>query len=705
MADFHPFAKAVNARLTELSKGELYIVGTPQKEDEDLEVTRARDADKMWETYLAAFPEGTNPIYLNRTEHDCACCRQFIRNFAAVVGIQGHTKKTIWDVSGLEYPYDVVAEKLHHTVMDLDVVSVFRSEEHRYGTEVSHQKLPGGTVKKWNHFYGVVAKAHYTKSPGSECGKLNSVAGVFARGLEELQTIAVKEVLTMIENNLLYRGEEHLQAVKEFAALKTQYDKFKSPVSKANFAWSYLHSTSARFRNTVIGTLVSDISEGEDLEKAVKKFEDKVAPANYKRPKPLITPAMVEDAMKTIRGEGLEESLHRRFAKISDVSFNNVLWVDKSIKGAMKGGIADILMGATVAPKVQLKPETAEIIDINDFMSSVLPRAQTLEIFVGNIHRTNFMSLTAPVDPDAKGLFKWDNNFAWSYAGNIADSDMRKAVAAKGGRVDGVFRFTHQWNYGGRNASLMDLHVFMPGSTAPKADGNHEEYGNHMRVGWNARKHHASGGVQDVDYVDAAPPGYVPVENITFPHLDKMPEGEYICKVHNWRHRPPTESGFKAEIEFEGQVFGYEYTKPLTNKQWVTVAVVTLKDGKFSIDHKLPCGTAPQEIWGIKTEQFVKASTVMFSPNYWDNNKVGNKHWFFILEGCKNDEPTRGIYNEFLGLNLEKHRKVFEVLGDKTKCQPAEEQLSGLGFSSTKRDTLTVRVKGDKLYKLYNIKF
>ena len=34
-----------------------------------------------------------------------------------------------------------------------------------------------------------------------------------------------------------------------------------------------------------------------------------------------------------------------------------------------------------------------------------------------------------------------------------------------GGRIDGVLRFSHSWNYEGmRNGSLMDLHVFMPGS-------------------------------------------------------------------------------------------------------------------------------------------------------------------------------------------------------------------------------------------------
>lgn len=69
------------------------------------------------------------------------------------------------------------------------------------------------------------------------------------------------------------------------------------------------------------------------------------------------------------------------------------------------------------------------------------------------------------------------------------------------------------------------------------------------------------------------------------------------------------------------------------------------------------------------------------------------------------DEPTRGIYNEFLRNDLDKRRKVFEVLGNRTKCPVSTEQLSGLGFSSTQRNTLTVRVKGTGLQATYNINF
>ena len=40
------------------------------------------DKDEMYNLYLDSFPVGTNAIYRTRREHDCSCCRGFIKNTA-----------------------------------------------------------------------------------------------------------------------------------------------------------------------------------------------------------------------------------------------------------------------------------------------------------------------------------------------------------------------------------------------------------------------------------------------------------------------------------------------------------------------------------------------------------------------------------------------------------------------------------------------
>jgi hypothetical protein len=85
---------------------------------------------------------------------------------------------------------------------------------------------------------------------------------------------------------------------------------------------------------------------------------------------------------------------------------------------------------------------------------------------------------------------------------------------------------------------------------------------------------------------------------------------------------------------------------------------------------------------------------MMMSPNFWDDKTVGNKHYFFMLDGCLNDGKARGFFNEFFKEELTPHRKVLEMVGSKMRTDESDRQLSGLGFSSTQRNSVLCRVKG-----------
>jgi len=101
-----------------------------------------------------------------------------------------------------------------------------------------------------------------------------------------------------------------------------------------------------------------------------------------------------------------------------------------------------------------------------------------------------------------------------------------------------------------------------------------------------------------------------------------------------------------------------------------------------------------KELYGLQTNEFHKVNLVCLSPNHWDENNVGNKHYFFMLTGCKCPTSIRSFHNENLIPDLLQHRKVIEVLGAKNMINPSEKQLSGLGFNATVRDELVVRLQG-----------
>ena len=114
----------------------------------------------------------------------------------------------------------------------------------------------------------------------------------------------------------------------------------------------------------------------------------------------------------------------------------------------------------------------------------------------------------------------------------------------------------------------------------------------------------------------------------------------------------------------------------------------------IEITSSLPSTQPNREVWGISTNTYQKVNVAMLSPNHWDDQGVGNKHYFFMLDGCRNEGAARGFYNEFLKADLDQHRKVLEMVGAKMRTEGTDHQLSGLGFSSTQRANILCRVSG-----------
>lgn len=683
---FPPFAKIVSTSFQA-------IVKTPQ-----VYVTNV-DGDTLYQTYLTAFPAGTNPVFKKQTEHDCSCCKQFIRRAGNAVAVSDQgVLRTVWDEAAKKapHPYNVVAGALRDAVLAADISDLYQvsTKESSFGAATTWSLDTGGKALTWNHLYTeMIPRPLQAGSPDQARGDYRTTVQVFTRGLVELASSALDTVLALIEANNLYRGAEHKAALVQFMTAQRIFQS-KNQRERDIFVWTNAVGGASRFRNTVLGTLVQDLSDGVDIDRAVASFEQKVAPTNYKRTTAVITPAMVKKAMETIETLGLEPALDRRFARISDISVNDVKWVDGSVKPAMKGGIGDVLMkAATSGPQSTKKDEErAEDIGLEAFVEGVLPAATGMEVLLKGEHLGNLMSLTAPVHPEPKQLFRWNNDFAWSYGGNVTDS-IADRVKKAGGKVEGAtLRVSLSWF----NFDDLDLHIHEP--TRPGI-GDHDA---HI---WYGHKHGSTGGRLDVDMNAGGGTTREAVENVVW--MDKMTSGAYQVVVNNFSKRETSDVGFVIEVECGGKLSHFSYNKAVHNKQDIHVVTLHVKEGFIDRvemgDPAITASNLSQTKWGLSTEQYVKVDAVTLSPNYWGDNAVGNKHTFFLLHGAKNDEPTRGIYNEFLHSRLEPHRKVFEVIGDKTKCQPTDGQLSGLGFSSTKLTNVIVRVQQGKKQRLFNI--
>lgn len=639
----------------------------------------ATDKDEIFEHYLKSFPAGSNPMFRERTEHDCSACKSFIRQFGNIVAINEGSIITLWDLE-LEGPYGVVAEAMGEYVATKPVQDVLVSETRKAGVNSTYEDTDDGVVT-WEHF-AVELPKKYVEGDGikrnEKLSRERTGRDVFYRALSELTLDAVETVIELIDNNSLYRGAEHRATVSGFLTHKKAFESLDFLSRKELYAWEHtvgLPTGIKHIRNSAIGTLLIDLSSGVDLVAAVRKFEAVVAPHNYKRPTALITKGMIEKAEKTIEELGYTTSLPRRFAVIEDITVNNVLWADKTAQTNMAGYSVFDEMKNEAADKLP-KLDKVEEVNVADFVENILPHAESLEIMIENGHLPNFMSLVAPVYKDAKSMFKWPNNFSWAYNGGIADS-MKERVKSAGGNVDGDLRCSLSWF----NHDDLDLHLAMP-------NGEYIYY-SHKKC------KRGTGANLDVDMNAGHGTTREPVENICIPYKKDMPHGKYRLKVHQFCKREDKDVGFDCEIEFNGRLYSFHYDKAVRNDEKITVAEFTWDGIELKMLSGLKEATASKDMWGIKTMQFVPVSTVMFSPNHWDGNAVGNKHVFFTVRGCINDEPIRGFFNEFLDNDLNDHRKVFEILGGKMKAEPnAMPQLSGVGFSSTQRNHLFAKVTG-----------
>ena len=646
------------------------------------------DKDELWNLYLDSFPSGTNEIYRKRREYDCSCCRQFIRQIGNVVTIKNNTVESIWDLNIDDGTFSVVAKAMSNYIHNHIVTNVFLSKFKTIGTEYNYEKYEDGTFKKWEHFQIVLNDKfvnNTSRSIGDIQGDYRDTRNVFKRSLDEISMDALETVIELINSNTLYKGQEWKAVLLEFKKIKKTYDKLLSEEERGLFAWENsvkVGMSIGRIRNHSIGTLLTNISEGMELDTAVRKYEQIVAPANYKRPKAIFTKKMLEDAKKTITELGYMESLNRRFATLDDITVNNILFSNKD--AAKKMVHADDIFGelekeTVVNPR---KFSRVEEISVNDFIDNVLPTAKEVEVFVENKHNKNFVSLTAPCNKDSKSMFKWNNALGWAYSGNITDSDMKENVKNAGGNVNGVLRFSIQWNENGTDNCDLDAHCIEP-------NGLEIYFGSYRKPDKSPLS-----GQLDVDIVD--PNGYVAVENITWDDKNRMKPGTYKFFVH--QYSGSAKNGFRAEVEFDGEIHSFEYNHRVSVGECVQVAKVVLdNDGNFTIKEMIPGNSkvSRKTIWGVKTNEFTPVSVICYSPNYFDEQEgIGHKHLFFMLNGCNNDEQPNGYYNEFLKHDLEKHRRVFEALGSKCHVEDSEEQLSGIGFSMTKRADLVVKVKG-----------
>jgi hypothetical protein len=667
---------------------------------------------ELWDLYLSSFEDEKIFRDPESSEHNCNCCKNFIRRYGNIVSINEEgVLESIFSNVGDVGEYTSSVEAVRKLVVNSNIKNVFletyntlnealnyestnkNQETYQLGVESNLKKYTEEEVEKFGvvnsekiyefHHFCIDLPKRFVDFSGNSIesimGHYRDKYSVFKRCMEEIPLETLELVKDLINQGSLLDGTSHLHSIHDIINHKKWYnDEVKE--GEDNFLWQMTYNLEervAKFKNTLIGVLCTELAEGEDLNKACQNWNKRVDPANYHKATAPITQKQIKEAEKFVSENNYTESFDRRLATIDDIKASEIKHINVGDGEVQSVSIFDNVKATSTRHK-RSQFEGIEEVSIEKFMKDILPSCTSVEAYLENRMENHLVTLTTSNQEESKPIFKWGNNYSWTFNGNLAGkSQIKEAVKGAGGKVDGVLRFSIMWAEGDGDNSDLDAHCVEP---------------SREHIYYSHKVSRYTGGNLDIDItqpIDQMPKGAV--ENITYPDLSRMTNGTYHFFIRQYAGR--NSKGFKAEIEFDGEIYSYELNRPVSGD--TSIAKVTLKDGKFTIKHSLPESNSSKELWSLETNKFHKVNLACFSPNHWGDNAVGNLHYFFMLDKCKGEASVRGFHNENLLPELLKHRKVMEVLGATNMIDPASNQLSGLGFNSTVQDELIIKCSGN----------
>jgi hypothetical protein len=226
----------------------------------------------------------------------------------------------------------------------------------------------------------------------------------------------VKTAVNLLKANSLYRSEKILGMAEWFLDFKKQKGKFDW-CSLTNIAWRLVATAPTGFchiSSSMIGSLLDDIQTGYDFEAVKRRFDEKMNPIKYLRPKAAPTAQNVARAEKIVADLGIANSLKRRYARFDEVQ---KIWVPKVDVNQPPYGVFAGIKTKDAVKKPEPLVGKATTMTWEKFQRTVLPNAKKIEIKV-QYGRSIFGALVTAEDPSAPPIIQWDseenrNPFSW----------------------------------------------------------------------------------------------------------------------------------------------------------------------------------------------------------------------------------------------------------------------------------------------------
>jgi hypothetical protein len=400
--------------------------------DTVLDHDHVRDYDTLRALVQAHFTSGTGPLFrtdaydlyaaylgwmsYDRKTHTCTACRRFIESFGnlARIAADGSLESAVWPVNAPAF-YRNSIMLLRARVRRAHVTGVFLTDVPTIGTPVTGD---------WHHLAltSVPTYAHPLLTNAQvTAAKLVDFTTV-ERALEDFTPAALNQALRVLTADAVNRSERFVAPVMWLKDLRERRDAEKNLRHRDNLLWNAIATAPEGFchpRTSVVGSLLEDIGAGLGFEDIRRRFNAKVHPNDFQRPKAPPKTGTIDAAEAIFEKMGLAPALKRRFARVDEIE---ALWRPKPIEHsgpwvAQSSGLFGSLRMTQATPLTPLPlalPPTT--ITWEKFVRTALPTARSIDVMVPA--RGPFIALTTATNPEAPPILKWDslvcrNPFAW----------------------------------------------------------------------------------------------------------------------------------------------------------------------------------------------------------------------------------------------------------------------------------------------------
>jgi len=264
------------------------------------------------------------------------------------------------------------------------------------------------------------------------------------RSLNVFSPQALIDTMSLLKQGQFNRGDKFIPILSWFIdtqAISRQKSRMKH--NKIRLAATTAPTGFCRFKNSAVGELVSMVEEKLPLAEIKRRFNNIMDPLQYLRPTAPVKAGNVAAAESLVQKLGIERSLQRRFACLSDMQLR---WEPSSSRAATAEGVFGHLLSSD---HVQAKTGTGVKITFSKFMSTVAPTAKKMELYLPQKHLP-FVSFVSAVDPDAPPILQWDsedrrNPVSWyHYSGGSLPSQFN-LNSNTWNTVIGIAEYPDQW--------------------------------------------------------------------------------------------------------------------------------------------------------------------------------------------------------------------------------------------------------------------